>query len=111
MEDQKKEDQKKEDQKEDQNKQEDQKKDTSILPLIYTHPIEETIMWVCDKDQNGKVTSVFVGRGERYCAYLPDEEEAKKQENLLINDGWIKRRKPEITISFAKKKKKGNNLK
>lgn len=70
------------------------------LPLTYKNAHEKDVFWVCDLDEEEKITSVFIGHGDKYCAYLPNIEEIKKQEQLLIDDGWVKVKQPEINFTF-----------
>ena len=73
------------------------------LPAMYKNPNDNDVYWICDYDQDQKITSVFVGHGEKYCSYLPNFEEVYKQEMLLKNEGWVKCKKPEITVTFDEK--------
>lgn len=83
----------------------------SILPLAYKDPfVKDNRCWICDYDENNKIVSLFIGKDEgddvpqRFTAYLPNLDEVKKQEELLKNEGWVKCKKPEITITEEQEK-------
>jgi len=80
------------------------KKPDSILPLMYSNPRDKGVFWICDYDQDDKITSVFMGHKDRYIAYMPSLEDAENQEELLKNDGWVKCKKPEINVKIDDKK-------
>ena len=71
---------------------------SKILPLMYKDPSIKDGYWICDYDEENRITSVFLGEGEKYTAYMPNIEEVKIQEKLLIGVGWVKCKKPEINI-------------
>ena len=75
------------------------------LPVCYKDITDKDVYWICGLDQEKKITSVFVGHGERYSAYLPNTDEIKKQEELLKEQGWVKIKRPEINITFDNSKK------
>ena len=75
----------------------------NILPLMYKNPNDTDGYWLCDYDDDKKITSVFIGHEEKYIAYMPSPNDALKQEEMLVNDGWVKCKKPEVTFSMIEK--------
>lgn len=73
------------------------------LPITYTDPHDENVYWVCDYDADGKIVSVFIGHGDKYTAYMPSMEDVYKQEDMLIEHGWLKCKQPTINVDFDKK--------
>ncbi len=76
------------------------------LPFGYFHgPSEGKITWNCGIDQNGKITSVFCNdmgtHKDKKISYLANFEEAKKYRDILIADGWLPIKPPEITMKYA----------
>ena len=80
------------------------KGNTELLPLAYMDSLDKGVYWLCDYDENHKITSVFMGHGERYSAYLNNINDILDQEKKLVEVGWIKCKKPEINIKFDEKK-------
>lgn len=72
------------------------------LPYIIVEPTSEgKIVWVCGKDEEERVTSVYVYQGktrERQIAYLPNIEEAKRTRDILLQNGWFYGKAP--TLEF-----------
>lgn len=79
------------------------KEECTSFPISYTNT-NQSILWICDFDDKNQITSVFINtkNGEKYSAYFPNITEVFKQKKILENDGWIKAKKPDITISFDK---------
>lgn len=76
------------------------------LPIMYKNPFDKDVYWICDKDFDEKITSVFLGHGERYIGYMNTLEDVFYQENLLKNEGWVKCKKPEIEVTQEKLSRK-----
>lgn len=78
----------------------------NIFPIMYMSNLDNMIYWICDYDEDKKLTSMFFKRDdpERFIAYCT-EEEAIKQRDLLIDQGWIKCKKPEMVITFDESNK------
>ena len=76
-------------------------RDFNELPFAYINPENENIYWMCNHDQDGKITSVFMNTGikDKRVMYLPDIEAAIEQRNLLIGTGWAEMKLPEITVT------------
>lgn len=83
----------------------DHKTRCCVLPLTYKKMDDKDVFWICDLDQDEKITSVFIGHGDKFVAYLPNVDKIKEQEKLLIDDGWVKVKKPEINFTFDAPKK------
>lgn len=74
------------------------------LPFTYADPNQPHIYWICNYDQNEKITSVYVNQkkskgNNRYAAYLDTMEQAKWQRNELIKMGWKEFKLPQLTVS------------
>ena len=70
------------------------------LPFMYKDPLNMFVYWMCDRDEEGKLVSVFVNdenERETHSVYLT-EEEALTQKKYLIHLHWQKMPKPEINI-------------
>lgn len=72
------------------------------LPLIYVDQFDKNVFWLCDRDEEGRITSVFCGYGEKECFYIDSLEGVKEQRDKLIENGWVKGKKPTITFNFDK---------
>jgi hypothetical protein len=70
------------------------------FPVAYKDQYEKDVMWICDYDEEERITSVFVGNGEKYNAYMPNLMEVKNQEKLLKDAGWVKINRPKIEVTF-----------
>ena len=86
------------------------------LPYSYFHPeLEGKLIWVCNYDAAGKITSVFQhteeGKQDRQCDYLENIEKAKYVRNELISHGWQKLKPPKITFSQSGDEKEHLNRK
>ena len=78
----------------------------TVLPLMYKDPHDKDVYWICDRDEEKRITSVFLGHGERYSTYFESEKDALHQEGLLRGVGWVKCKKPEITFTMDEKSKR-----
>lgn len=70
------------------------------LPFCYQDPLNMYVYWICDRDSDGKLVSIFTNdEGERdsYHAYMT-EDEALMQRKLLRKEHWQPMSKPQITI-------------
>lgn len=70
------------------------------FPLTYTDPFAtEKIYWICDRDADGKLTSVFfnASKRERQSSFY-EMENVIEQEKMLKEVGWVKCKQPEINI-------------
>lgn len=84
-------------------------RDGDQLPFAYSSPQSNekdgSVTWHCGYDQDKKITSVFAyingQERDRKIAYLPDEKEAIKARDILVNNGWTKIKPPEITIKYS----------
>jgi hypothetical protein len=78
---------------------------TAELPLFYRDQFDPSnnVYWICDKDDKDQIVSIFIGHGERYTAILPTMDDVHNQESQLKAVGWIKCKKPEITITIDEK--------
>jgi hypothetical protein len=79
------------------------------LPYAYFNPeTEGKLTWVCNKDSEGKITSVFCfdhgTHKDRQVRYLATEEEAQYMRDELIKAGWDKFVPPEITFNYPGEK-------
>jgi len=74
--------------------------DKNILPICYVNPKDPTTCWICDYDEQHKITSIYFQKGRRLCGYFDDLENVKCQEQLLKDYGWIKGNRPTINIKF-----------
>lgn len=81
--------------------------DDNQLPFGYYSPqMDGKVKWVCDYDQNNKIFSMFEydngaekdRQGQQVHSSL---EEAIKVRDILIENGWIKIKPPEITVKYA----------
>lgn len=77
------------------------------LPFTYFDPQNSHIYWICNHDQDGKITSVYVSTkekkgNERYMGYLDTIEQAVQQRNELILRGWVEFKLPEISVTQPK---------
>lgn len=84
-------------------------KEDGTLPYAYFNPrLEGNLTWVCGKDQEGRITSVFsMDKGthkDKECEYLPNIEKARWVREELIKDGWQKLKPPEVTFTFPGEK-------
>ena len=75
------------------------------LPFGYMNPeTEGKLTWICNKDAQGTVTSVFAfdtGSGvEKKVSYLKDIDEAIQFRDELIRNGWTKIKPPKIEITY-----------
>jgi hypothetical protein len=73
------------------------------LPLRYYSPQSgATVGWVCGKDQNGQLTSVFFhSSGEKHIEYIT-EDKLKYIRDELIKDGWKETEPLKTTFTFKK---------
>lgn len=77
------------------------------VPFGYVNPkfTEGTMYWMCGKDEDEKITSVFgtSTSKEKAITYLTTVQEAVRFKNELVRDGW-QPIKPKIEFSFKKEK-------
>lgn len=69
------------------------------LPFKYVHP-EKVVMWICDYDEDEKITSVFVNlqdKNERTIDYISLDDAKHIKSELVINN-WDEFKDPEITF-------------
>lgn len=81
---------------------------TSNLPLCYrcVKYKDGILLWMCGFDSEGKITSIFSCGNERHIYYLKDTTEVESIEIELINEGWVKLKRPEVTFTFDSVKNK-----
>ena len=77
--------------------------ENGALPFGFYNPkTEGKVYWVCNKDANGKITSVFGFKDkdskDRRTSYLKDMDEAQKIRQTLIADGWKPMVPPKIAF-------------
>lgn len=71
------------------------------LPISYKDPYQKDVMWICDYDEEKKITSVFIGHGEKYVAYIPTLNEVARQKYLLKDQGWVEVKRPNVNFTFT----------
>ncbi len=79
------------------------------LPFAYFNPeTEGKLVWLCNHDPEGNVTSVFTFNGpiqeDRRCQYLKSVEEAKEIRDELVKCGWKKLKPPKVTFTYPGQK-------
>lgn len=79
--------------------------DETDLPFSYFYPQQEHIIWICDYDQDRKITSVFFNTKEKegnnkMMAYCRDLNHAKEVRDELVAQGWRKMTTPKITVTL-----------
>jgi len=81
-------------------------RETGELPFAYFEPTTEgKLMWVCNYDAEGKITSVTqLPDGQRRIAYLEDKATAEKIRDELIEHGWKKLKPPKVTLTYPGQK-------
>lgn len=77
----------------------------NILPFGYYSPESEgTVSWYCDRDADGKITSVFDYKNgverDKNVSYLNNEQEAIFYRDTLINNGWKPIEMPKINFLY-----------
>ena len=77
-----------------------------IIPFGYYNPeLDGKLIWMCNEDAEGKITSVFsFDKGtnrENTCTYIKDIEEARMIREELIRHGWKKMETPKVSFSYA----------
>ena len=77
------------------------------LPVSFKcpHYVDGTLMWMCGKDKNKKITSIFActtanGKTERSVEYLPNMQAVENHIVELVKSGWIKIKRPTITVTM-----------
>lgn len=84
------------------------------LPFGYLHPdCDGKLIWMCGEDSIGQITSVFEftdknGNKDKKPTYLSDIEEAKKNRQLLIDEGWVEIKAPDVTFTYGDGKEKSD---
>jgi hypothetical protein len=76
------------------------------LPFAYYEPkTEGKIFWMCNRDQEDRITSVFYfNNGEEHDmkpSYLETMKDAEFHRDELIKAGWLKMKSPKVTFSYA----------
>ena len=84
-------------------------KDDNELPFgLYNPETEGKVSWLCDYDQDHKITSVFAfdngDQSDRKVAYLGSIDEAKQTRDILLQNGWQKLKAPKVTFSYPGQK-------
>ena len=79
------------------------------LPFAYFNPeTEGKLVWICNRDPEGRITSVFSYNGpvqeDRRCHYLEAIENAIMIRDELVNNGWKKLKPPKITFTYPGQK-------
>ncbi len=75
------------------------------LPFGYFEPSQEgKIFWMCNRDSEGRVTSVFSYDGpdgkEKKASYLETVEDAIFHRDELIKAGWLAMKSPEVCFKI-----------
>ena len=76
------------------------------MPWRLVCPRNEKLLWVCGKDEQGRIVSVFQFQGNKdeladnRACYLPTEEKAKEIRQHLLDDGWVKTGLPKMRIKY-----------
>lgn len=71
------------------------------FPVIYSYPDpNEKIYWICDYDEDGKLTSVVTAQGERFVTYIPSAEKFYEIRNDFQNEGWIRNKLPKVNVTI-----------
>lgn len=63
---------------------------------------ESRLVWICNYDEDKRLTSVFMKDREKNAVYI-DVAEALRIRNELLNAGWKEIKKPEATFKFSDK--------
>ncbi len=71
---------------------------------FYSPESDGKVMWICNYDSQGKLTSVFSHGNDKRSKYLESAEEAKEIKDELIKAGWKKLIPPKITFTYPGKK-------
>lgn len=81
--------------------------DTQLaLPFMLVHPEKCMLHWICDYDEDRRITSVFVwtanrDKPERKVAFLENEQQAQEWKDILLQHGWKYSRPMDIEIRDA----------
>ena len=70
------------------------------LPFFYIDGNDTHIFWMCNLDQDGKITSVYSNtkEDERIVGFFDTMEEAITNRNELIKMGWLEGQFPNVTV-------------
>jgi len=71
------------------------------FPVAYKDQYDKDVYWICDLDEEKRITSVFIGHGEKYNAYMTLSD-VKIQIEKLKTQGWIKVNRPKVELTFDK---------
>ncbi len=75
------------------------------IPFGYFCPESDgKVLWICNYDTQGKITSVFSHNNDRRCQYLDTPEDAKKIRDALVDAGWQKLIPPKVTFTYPGQK-------
>jgi len=68
------------------------------LPFYYTDPNNTLVTWICNKDHEGKITSILMNSEleEKFITYIDTIEQAIQARNELIQLGWVEWSLPEF---------------
>lgn len=80
-------------------------RDGDILPFGYFNPKSEgKIFWMCDYDQDRKITSIiqydYEGQKGRKIEYLENMEKALYYRDEFVKDGWKKIVPPKVEFTM-----------
>lgn len=81
-------------------------KNENDLPLGYFHPeTEGKLTWICGRDAEGKITSVFSydhgTHKDTQSSYLESLEKALEVRDELVRNNWKKVKPPEVRLTYA----------
>ena len=71
------------------------------LPFSYSDPLNMFLYWICDRDENGDIMSIFVNEEKErdvYSMKLNSMEDAISQRDALLAEHWQKIFYPKIEI-------------
>lgn len=87
----------------------DENKDENDLPFGFYNPeTEGKVTWLCDYDQERRITSIFAfeagEESDRKVSYLENIEQARSTRDVLVKNGWQKLKAPKVTFSYPGEK-------
>lgn len=69
------------------------------FPVIYSYP-DEKAMWICDYDEEGRLTSVITCQGEKMVVYIDSAEKFLEARTEIEKEGWIRCKLPKVNVTF-----------
>lgn len=74
----------------------------NVLPFgLYNPETEGKLVWICGRDEEERITSVysFDKDRERSCAYLESEAQAIAVRDELLRNNWLPIKEPKVEFS------------